>query len=86
MKNGVRQANQRIDAGASEPYQQGGLTSGLLCSTYVFLAHTSSITEENARGGFRGAGLMPLDPEAVISKLDFKFKDSNASELTSRIR
>ena len=29
-------------------------------------------TPENVKAGFRGAGLVPLDPEKVISKLDVK--------------
>ena len=33
-------------------------------------AFASAINEENIRGGFGGAGLLPFDPEAVISKLD----------------
>jgi hypothetical protein len=30
------------------------------------------MTENNIQGGFRGSGLVPLDPESVISKLDIK--------------
>jgi hypothetical protein len=33
----------------------------------VFFA---SITKKNIQGGFAGAGLIPYDPERVISKLD----------------
>ncbi|KAJ3455661.1 hypothetical protein MRS44_017143 [Fusarium solani] len=33
-----------------------------------------SITEKNVRGGFQGTGLVPLDPESVISKLDVKLR------------
>jgi len=33
-----------------------------------------TMTEKNIRGGFKGAGLVPLDPEAVISKLDLQLK------------
>jgi hypothetical protein len=33
-------------------------------------AHRAAITESNIKGGFRGAGLAPFDPENVISKLD----------------
>ena len=29
---------------------------------------------ENVRGGFRGAGLVPLDPQKVISQLDIKLR------------
>ncbi|KAL2885580.1 hypothetical protein HOO65_070042 [Ceratocystis lukuohia] len=33
-------------------------------------AHQATMTERNIKGGFRGAGLVPSDPESVISKLD----------------
>ena len=33
-----------------------------------------SITEENIRGGFQGSGLVPLNPERVLSKLDVKIR------------
>ena len=33
-------------------------------------AFPASMTEKNIRGGFVGAGLMPYDPERVLSKLD----------------
>jgi hypothetical protein len=33
-------------------------------------AHFAAMTEKNIKGGFRGAGLAPFDPDAVISKLD----------------
>ena len=32
------------------------------------------MTENNIKGGFRGAGLVPFNPEAVISKLDVKLR------------
>jgi hypothetical protein len=35
-------------------------------------AHNASITSNNICGGFRGSGLVPYDPEAVISKLDIR--------------
>jgi len=35
-------------------------------------AYLEAITEGNARGGFRGAGLVPFDPNAVISTLDVR--------------
>ena len=38
----------------------------LLCFKAAFDA---SITESNIQGGFRGAGLVPFNLEAVISKL-----------------
>ena len=37
-------------------------------------AYFTAITEKNIKGGFRGAGLIPFDPEAVISKLDIKLR------------
>jgi DDE superfamily endonuclease/Tc5 transposase DNA-binding domain len=37
-------------------------------------AFKETITESNVQGGFRGAGLLPLDPEKVISALDLKLK------------
>jgi hypothetical protein len=35
-------------------------------------AFYASITENNVRAGFRAAGLVPFDPESVISRLDPK--------------
>lgn len=37
-------------------------------------AYRRSLTVENARSGFRGAGLVPFDPQAFISKLDVKLR------------
>ena len=37
-------------------------------------AHAAAMTENNIKGGFRGAGLVPFNPEAVISKLDVKLR------------
>jgi hypothetical protein len=34
------------------------------------VAHNKAMTKDNIVGGFRGAGLSPLNPEAVLSKLD----------------
>src|SRR6478736_9173745 len=39
-----------------------------------YAAFKATFTESNIRGGFRGAGLAPLDPEAVISKLDVQLR------------
>jgi hypothetical protein len=39
-----------------------------------YAAHQSAMIEQNIRGGFRGAGLVPFDPENVVSKLDLKLK------------
>jgi len=35
-------------------------------------AFNASITDSNIQGGFRGAGLVPFNPEAVISKLEVR--------------
>jgi hypothetical protein len=37
-------------------------------------AQNASITKSNILGGFRGAGLVPLNPEAVISKLNVRLR------------
>jgi hypothetical protein len=37
-------------------------------------AYIQSMTVQNAQAGFRGAGLAPFDPQAVISKLDVKLR------------
>lgn len=37
-------------------------------------AYMESITVQNAQAGFRGAGLVPFNPQAVISKLDVKLR------------
>jgi hypothetical protein len=34
----------------------------------------ASLTKSNIQGGFRGAGLIPFDPERVISTLDLKLR------------
>jgi hypothetical protein len=38
------------------------------------VAFEESLTESNIKGGFRGAGLIPFDPERVISALDLKLR------------
>jgi DDE superfamily endonuclease len=37
-------------------------------------AFKASFTKENIQAGFQGAGLYPLDPEHIISKMDVKLK------------
>ena len=39
-----------------------------------FHAFMKAITIENILGGFKGSGLSPHSPEAVLSKLNMKFK------------
>ena len=36
--------------------------------------YLDSITLQNAKAGFRGAGLVPFDPQVIISKLDVKLR------------
>jgi hypothetical protein len=42
-------------------------------------AYKESITAENAQAGFRGVGLMPFDPQAVLLKLDVKLQTPTPS-------
>ena len=37
-------------------------------------AFQAAITEKNIKGGFRGAGVVPFDPESVLSRLDVKLR------------
>jgi len=37
-------------------------------------AYNQSITTQNAQAGFRGAGLVPFDPQVVLLKLDVKLR------------
>jgi hypothetical protein len=37
-------------------------------------AYGHTFTEENACAGFRGAGLVPFNPDAVLSKLDVRLR------------
>jgi hypothetical protein len=39
-----------------------------------YAAHQATITESNIKGGFRGARLVPFDPESVISRLDVQLR------------
>ncbi|KAF5269036.1 hypothetical protein FOXYS1_31 [Fusarium oxysporum] len=45
-----------------------------------YTAFKATFTESNIRGGFRGAGLAPFDPEAVISKLDVQLRTPTPPE------
>ena len=40
-----------------------------------------SMTEKNIQGGFAGAGLIPYDPERVLSKLDIQIRTPTPPEL-----
>jgi hypothetical protein len=41
------------------------------------------MTAQNAQAGFRGAGLMPFDPQAVISKLDVRLRTPTSTRPSS---
>jgi hypothetical protein len=45
-----------------------------------YAAHQATITESNIKGGFRGAGLIPFDPESVILKLDIRLRTPTPPE------
>ena len=39
-----------------------------------YAAYQATMTERNIKAAFRGAGLVPLDPESVVSKLDVQLR------------
>ncbi|RKK20545.1 hypothetical protein BFJ66_g16799 [Fusarium oxysporum f. sp. cepae] len=39
-----------------------------------YAAFNATMTESNIKGGFKGAGLVPFDPESVVSKLDVQLR------------
>jgi hypothetical protein len=43
-------------------------------------AYFASITKKNIQGGFIGAGLVPYDPERVLSKLDVRLRTPTPTE------
>ena len=47
-------------------------------------AFDATITKSNVIGGFKGAGLVPMDPQTVISKLDVKLVTPQSSRPSSR--
>jgi hypothetical protein len=46
-------------------------------------AYKESITAQNAQAGFRGAGLVPFDPQAVLSKLNVRLRTLTPSRPSS---
>jgi hypothetical protein len=48
-------------------------------------AYNQSITKKNICASFQGAGLVPHDPEAVISKLDVKLRTPSPAALPEAI-
>jgi FtsZ-binding cell division protein ZapB len=53
-----------------------GLRTSPSPSSYLRLKPPSAgtFTQENVLGGFRGSGLIPYDPHAVLSKLDVRLR------------
>lgn len=47
------------------------------------VAFAATFTSANIQGGFRGAGLVPHDPEAVVSKLDVRLRTPTPLEAGS---
>jgi DDE superfamily endonuclease len=42
-------------------------------------AYSASMTPQNGQAGFRGAGLVPFNPQAVLLKLDVKLRTPTPS-------
>jgi hypothetical protein len=45
-----------------------------------YAAFQATMTEENIRAAFRGAGLIPIDPESIVSKLDIQLRTPTPAE------
>jgi regulator of replication initiation timing len=45
-----------------------------------YAAFQATMTEKNIKSAFRGAGLVPLDPESVVSKLDVRLRTPTPAE------
>jgi hypothetical protein len=43
------------------------------------IVYKESITAENTQAGFRGAGLVPFDPQVIFLKLDVKLQTPTPS-------
>jgi hypothetical protein len=48
----------------------------------LYAAFQEALKEENIQGGFRGAGIVPFNPDAVLSKLDVRFRTPTPTEPT----
>ena len=78
---------QPLDVGCFGPLKRayGGEIAGMACNTVTHItksdflaafqkAYSKAITPENVRGSFRGAGLIPFNPEAVISRFNIRVR------------
>jgi hypothetical protein len=45
-----------------------------------YAAFQATMIEKNIKGGFKGAGLVPFDPESVVSKLDVQLRTPTPAE------
>ena len=45
-----------------------------------FAAFQAAMTEKNVKGAFRGAGIVPFDPESLLLRLDVKLRTSSPAE------
>ena len=45
-----------------------------------YAAYQATMIERNIKAAFRGAGLVPLDPESVVSKLDVQLRTPTPAE------
>jgi hypothetical protein len=45
-----------------------------------YAAFRATMTEKNIKGGFKGAGLIPFDPESVVSKLNVQLRTPTPAE------
>ncbi len=50
-----------------------------------YIAFRTAMTESNIRGGFRGSGLVPYDPDYVISQLDVQVSGSSQPTTASSL-
>ena len=50
-----------------------------------FASFQASMTETNIRGTFRGSGIVPFDPESVLSRLDVKLRTPSQVEETAEL-
>jgi hypothetical protein len=45
-----------------------------------YAAFRATMTEKHIKGGFKGAGLIPFDPESVVSKLEVQLRTPTPAE------
>jgi hypothetical protein len=45
-----------------------------------YAAFQATMTEKNTKGGFKGAGLVPFDPESIVSKFNVQLQTPTPGE------